>query len=104
MSNKKNILVIGDFILDKYVRGNVKRISPEAPSPILDFKDCNYSLGGAGNVASNLADQNNNVYFITVLGNDFYANVSKKLLSKKIKKLLILSKKQKQVKNSISNE
>lgn len=93
MNNKRNILVIGDFILDKYVRGNVKRISPEAPSPILDFKDCNYSLGGAGNVASNLADQNNNVYFITVLGNDLYANISKKLLSKKIKKLLIFKQK-----------
>ena len=38
MSNKSNILVIGDFILDKYVRGNVKRISPEAPSPVLNLK------------------------------------------------------------------
>ena len=62
MSNKRNILVIGDFILDKYVRGIVKRISPESPSPVLNFKECDYSLGGAGNVASNLVDQNNNVY------------------------------------------
>ena len=89
MSNKSNILVIGDFILDKYVRGNVKRISPEAPSPVLNLKNFNYSLGGAGNVASNLVDQNNNVYFLTVLGNDSYAKISKKLLSKKIKKLII---------------
>ena len=95
MSNKRNILVIGDFILDKYVSGYVKRISPEAPSPVLDFKDCNYSLGGAGNVASNLVDQNNNVYFFTVLGNDFYSKISKKLLSKKIKELTIFKQKTK---------
>ena len=89
MSNKSNILVIGDFILDKYVRGNVKRISPEAPSPVLNLKNFNYSLGGAGNVASNLVDQNHNVYFLTVLGNESYAKLSKKLLSNKIKKLII---------------
>ena len=95
MSNKSNILVIGDFILDKYVRGNVKRISPEAPSPVLNLKNFNYSLGGAGNVASNLVDQNNNVYFLTVLGNDSYAKISKKLLSNKIKKLIIYKHKTK---------
>jgi D-beta-D-heptose 7-phosphate kinase/D-beta-D-heptose 1-phosphate adenosyltransferase len=89
MINKSNILVIGDFILDKYVRGNVKRISPESPSPVLNFKNSGYSLGGAGNVASNLVDQNNNVYFLTVLGNDFYSKISKKLLSNKIKKVFI---------------
>ena len=93
MSNKRNILVIGDFILDKYVRGNVKRISPESPSPVLEFKKCDYSLGGAGNVASNLVDQNNNVYFLTVLGNDFYSKISKKLLSNKIKKAFIFTQK-----------
>lgn len=93
MINKKNILVIGDFILDKYVKGNVKRISPEAPSPILDFNNCNYSLGGAGNVASNLVDQDNNVYLLTVLGNDIYSKISIKLLSKKIKKLFIFQAK-----------
>lgn len=95
MINKSNILVIGDFILDKYVRGNVKRISPESPSPVLNFKNCNYSLGGAGNVASNLVDQNNNVYFLTVLGNDFYSKISKKLLSNKIKKNFIFKQKMK---------
>lgn len=95
MINKSNILVIGDFILDKYVRGNVKRISPEAPSPVLNFNKCDYSLGGAGNVASNLVDQNNNVYFLTVLGNDYYSKISKKLLSKKLKKVFIFKHKSK---------
>jgi len=93
MIYKRNILVIGDFMLDKYVRGNVKRISPEAPSPVLNFNHYDYSLGGAGNVASNLVDQNNNVYFITVLGNDYYSKISKKLLSKKIKKVFIFKQK-----------
>lgn len=49
------ILVIGDIILDHYVEGAVERISPEAPIPILRVTKEEYKLGGAGNVAANLA-------------------------------------------------
>lgn len=49
-----NILVIGDIMLDKFVYGNVSRISPEAPIPILKYTTENYMIGGCGNVALNI--------------------------------------------------
>lgn len=50
----KTILVIGDLMLDHYIWGNMERISPEAPVPVVDVQEEKYRLGGAGNVASNL--------------------------------------------------
>ena len=50
-----NITVIGDIMLDEYWHGNVERISPEAPVPIVDIKEKSYRIGGAGNVAMNIA-------------------------------------------------
>ena len=47
MFKKKNILVIGDIMLDKYSHGSVGRISPEAPVPIVDIKKTIYKPGGA---------------------------------------------------------
>ncbi len=49
------ILVFGDVMLDLYIRGDVERISPEAPVPIVVERSREYSLGGAGNVAANVA-------------------------------------------------
>lgn len=49
------IAVIGDVMMDKYVHGEVKRISPEAPVPVLLEKDYEYRLGGAANVAANIS-------------------------------------------------
>jgi len=48
------VLVVGDLILDTYIRGRVRRISPEAPIPVFEGGDRFYRLGGAGNVAANL--------------------------------------------------
>ena len=50
-----HILVIGDCMIDEYVWGKVNRISPEAPVPVVEVKRNNSTLGGAGNVANNLA-------------------------------------------------
>lgn len=50
-----NILVIGDFMVDKYIEGNVSRISPEAPVPVLEVTNKISKLGGAGNVVNNIA-------------------------------------------------
>lgn len=50
----KKILVIGDIMLDRYISGDVDRISPEAPVPIVDVKEVTKTLGGAANVAHNL--------------------------------------------------
>ena len=50
-----NILVVGDYMIDKYIEGNVTRISPEAPVPVLRVTSKKSKLGGAGNVVNNLA-------------------------------------------------
>ena len=59
--NKSMILCIGDIILDNNINGVINRISPEAPIPILLIKDESYHLGGAGNVAKNIASLGGNV-------------------------------------------
>jgi D-beta-D-heptose 7-phosphate kinase/D-beta-D-heptose 1-phosphate adenosyltransferase len=50
----KRVLVVGDVMLDEWVWGSVSRISPEAPVPVVAVSDHSFTLGGAGNVASNL--------------------------------------------------
>jgi len=49
------VLVIGDIIMDEYLWGDVSRISPEAPVPVVDVKRETKMLGGAGNVVSNIS-------------------------------------------------
>lgn len=65
-----NVLVLGDIILDKFTYGNVQRLSPEAPIPILNIKSNKTMLGGAGNVLRNLDALGANTYFISVIGDD----------------------------------
>ena len=50
-----SVLVVGDVILDRYTEGHAARISPEAPVPVVEVTNDRYSLGGAANVAHNLA-------------------------------------------------
>ena len=67
---RKNILVIGDVMLDTYYSGDVRRISPEAPVPVFRKKSERSVLGGAANVAANLVAANQNVSMMTIIGND----------------------------------
>ncbi len=60
------ILVVGDLMIDEYIRGEVDRISPEAPVPIVLVKDKNHTLGGSGNVVNNLVALGAKVSVITV--------------------------------------
>ena len=53
--SQKKILVIGDVMLDRYTLGTISRISPEAPVPILHKTGERFILGGAANVANNVA-------------------------------------------------
>ena len=64
------VLVFGDVMLDLYIRGDVERISPEAPVPIVFERSREYSLGGAGNVAANIAALGGNVTLLGIVGND----------------------------------
>lgn len=73
--SEKHIVVIGDLMLDKYLYGRVDRISPEAPVPILHLQQAEYRLGGAGNVARNLAALGARVSIFAAVGEDENANV-----------------------------
>jgi D-beta-D-heptose 7-phosphate kinase/D-beta-D-heptose 1-phosphate adenosyltransferase len=64
------ILCIGDVMLDKFVYGQVERISPEAPIPVFSIKEERAMLGGAGNVARNLVALGATTSFVSVIGND----------------------------------
>jgi D-beta-D-heptose 7-phosphate kinase/D-beta-D-heptose 1-phosphate adenosyltransferase len=64
------VLVLGDLILDRYVWGNTNRISPEAPVPVVYVERESTMLGGAGNVARNLASLGTQVEVVGVAGDD----------------------------------
>ena len=74
------IAVIGDVMVDRYVFGDVSRISPEAPVPVNRVSSVKEVLGGAGNVASNLANLDCHVYLGAVAGVDDHGRVLDKLL------------------------
>ena len=66
----RRIGVVGDFMLDRYVWGSATRLSPEAPVPVIDFMNESQVLGGAGNVATNLAALGATVFPFGVVGED----------------------------------
>jgi len=70
--NKTKILVIGDLMLDRFINGEVSRISPEAPVPVVDVTSENFRLGGAGNAISNIRTLGGNVVAVGVVGDDWY--------------------------------
>ena len=65
-----NICVIGDCMLDHYIWGDVERISPEAPVPVVNIDKDTYRLGGACNVALNLKQMGCNVFLVGLMGQD----------------------------------
>jgi rfaE bifunctional protein kinase chain/domain len=67
---KKKVLVLGDLMLDKYIWGNVSRISPEAPVPVVEVKRDSLCLGGAGNVAQNLSTLEARPLLVGIIGAD----------------------------------
>jgi len=66
----KNILVVGDLILDGYKEGTVDRISPEAPVPVLNVNNSYYRLGGACNLVANLSGLGYSPYVLGCVGDD----------------------------------
>lgn len=77
------VLVIGDLVLDQYIKGSVSRISPEAPVPIVLVHETFYTPGGAANVANNLASLGSHVTLVGKIGNDIEGNTLKKELNKR---------------------
>lgn len=77
----KNILVIGDIILDEYIWGKASRLSPEAPVPVLEVKHKTHVAGGASNVANNIVSLGGNAFLCGVIGEDIYFDVLKKIFN-----------------------
>jgi len=87
LGSKKSCLVIGDLMLDQYIFGDVDRISPEAPVPVIKKNKHHNRIGGAGNVALNLQGLGIKPILVGNIGNDGNG----KILSSLIKEGKILS-------------
>jgi rfaE bifunctional protein, domain II len=68
--DRQKILVVGDLIIDEYIKGDSTRLSPEAPVPVVDIQSDRFVLGGAANVAANLRALGAEVVFCSVTGDD----------------------------------
>lgn len=71
----KRALIVGDVMLDEYIWGEVRRISPEAPVPVVETRRRSYRPGGAGNVAANIAALGGEALLCSVAGDDMMASV-----------------------------
>jgi len=80
---KKKILVVGDLLLDQYIWGDVSRISPEAPVPVVWVQKEDYLPGGACNVANNLVELGVAVSLVGVIGDDIRGNLLRENLGGK---------------------
>ena len=66
----RRVVVVGDVMIDEWIWGRVSRISPEAPVPVVAVHDHSFTLGGSGNVASNLRALGAAVTFVGAVGTD----------------------------------
>lgn len=73
--SKLKVLIVGDVMLDRFWWGSVKRISPEAPVPIVDLKKTSLVVGGAANVAANVAGLGAEAILVGVIGEDEEARI-----------------------------
>ncbi|NPA58500.1 MAG: D-glycero-beta-D-manno-heptose-7-phosphate kinase [Aquificae bacterium] len=79
----RKILVIGDLILDRYLWGDVERISPEAPVPVVEVREETVNPGGASNVGWNIASLGAETYIAGVIGEDHNGELLENLLREK---------------------
>jgi len=79
----KRIAVVGDMMLDGYFWGDVKRISPEAPVPVLEVEDEFFRFGGAANVAYNILTLGGIPVPVGVIGEDTYGHIFSSLLKER---------------------
>jgi rfaE bifunctional protein kinase chain/domain len=82
-SSEKKIAVIGDLMIDRYLWGDVSRISPEAPVPIINIEEEEIRFGGAANVANNLIGLGAIPILVGVVGDDIWGEVFRNKLSEK---------------------
>ena len=80
---EQNILVMGDVMLDEYIFGDVSRINPEAPVPVLNVSRTEYRLGGAANTAHNITSLGGKCDLIGLTGKDDASDMLIKMLEEK---------------------
>lgn len=90
---KRKITVIGDVMIDWYLHGESSRISPEAPVPVVNFKESKFQLGGAANVANNLKHLEIEPFLIGAVGKDHFGSLLKEHLKVEKIKFNLLSEK-----------
>ena len=78
---QSRVLCVGDVILDQYVYGAAHRLSPEAPIPVFEHQQSIFSLGGAANVAANIATMGGHCTLISLCGQDAAADTLRHTLS-----------------------
>src|SRR5436853_1245114 len=66
----RTVLCVGDLMLDEFVYGEVSRISPEAPAPVIAAQRSETNIGGAGNVARNIVSLGARCIFVGLIGED----------------------------------
>ncbi len=76
--SRSGVLVVGDVMVDHFIWGNVSRISPEAPVPVVDVQKDSILLGGCANVLNNIYAMGGKAYIAGVIGSD---NIGKQMLS-----------------------
>ena len=81
--SEKKILIIGDLMLDHYIKGKVERVSAEAPVPVVDVQEEEFAAGGAANVAMNIKSLNSIPFMVGVTGNDSHSTELKNLFLQK---------------------
>lgn len=77
------IVVVGDIMLDIFIEGSVNRINPEAPVPVVDVNNKYSTLGGAANVASNVASLGGKAFLFGFVGEDIESEMIKEMLEQK---------------------
>ncbi len=79
----KRILVVGDLMLDTYLKGEVTRVSAEAPIPVVKVGQEFHVLGGAGNVAANVSSMGGKATLFSFVGEDYQSEIIHRLLREK---------------------
>ena len=79
---RQTVLCVGDLMLDEFVYGEVSRISPEAPAPVIAVQRSETNIGGAGNVARNIAALGARCIFVGLIGEDDAGKTLKAALAK----------------------
>ena len=99
---QKKILVVGDVMLDEFVLGNVERMSPEAPVPVINVKEIRHALGGAANTANNISALGAKAIVAGIIGNDAEGKMLRKLIANaKIDSSCLLATSRKTTKKNI---